>query len=39
MPPGSSDPRWILDSLERNRTEFDVIGGLARVLRIANEIT
>lgn len=36
---GSFDPRAILAFLERNRAEFVVIGGLARVLRGADEIT
>lgn len=33
------DPRAILASLERNRADYVVIGGLARVLRGADEIT
>jgi hypothetical protein len=36
---GTFDPRAILASLERTRTDFVVIGGLARVLRGANETT
>ena len=33
------DPRSILASLERNRADYVVIGGLARVLRGADEVT
>jgi hypothetical protein len=33
------DPRAILAALERNRADYVVIGGLARVLRGADEVT
>jgi hypothetical protein len=35
----SFDPRAILAALERNRADYVVIGGLARVLRGADEVT
>jgi hypothetical protein len=38
-PEHSFDPRAILASLERSRTDYVVIGGLARVLRGADEVT
>ena len=38
-PDQSFDPRAILAALERSRTDYVVIGGLARVLRGADEVT